>query len=60
MGTKGSAGQGGRSGGAAGNGHRGGSRPEYSPGDDRSIVKNPNSAAYDADQVNRGKQAGGS
>lgn len=40
-------------------GHRGGSRPEYSPNDDRAIVKNPTSDAFDADQANREKQASG-
>ncbi len=59
MGNKGSAGQGGRSGGGGtGGGHRGGSRPEYSPEDDRSIVKNDNNPAHEADRVNREKQKG--
>jgi hypothetical protein len=58
MSNKRSAGQGGRSGGAATGGHQGGSKPEYSPGDDRSNVKNDNNPAYEADQANRVKQGG--
>jgi hypothetical protein len=36
---------------------RGGSSPDRSPNDDRSIVMNPNNDAYWADQANRASQA---
>ena len=35
---------------------RGGSQPKYSRNDDRSIVKNETSDAYEADQENQRKQ----
>ena len=38
---------------------RGGSRPEYSPNDDRSNTKNPTSSAHEADQENQRKQRKG-
>ena len=38
---------------------RGGSRPEYSPNDDRSNTKNPTSTAHEADQENQRKQLKG-
>lgn len=52
-----SSGRGGSSRGGGGGGHRGGSTPDRSPNDDRSIVMNPNTPAYDADQANRSQQA---
>lgn len=54
-------GKGSSKGGSQGGGgtHRGGSRPEYSPNDDRAIVKNPTSGAHEADQANREKQGEG-
>jgi hypothetical protein len=39
--------------------HKGGSQPQYTPNDDRAIVKNPTNPAYDADQANRKTQQGG-
>ncbi len=38
---------------------RGGSRPELSPNDDRSNIKNDNNPAHAADQVNRATQKRG-
>lgn len=37
-------------------GDRGGSQPEYSPLDDKAIVKNPTSEPYQADAENREEQ----
>lgn len=55
---RGSGKQGGQQGGTGGQ-DRGGSQPKYSPNDDRAIVKNSTSDAYDADKANRAGQAGG-
>lgn len=37
----------------------GGSKPQPTPNDDRSRVKNPNNPDFEADQANRDKQKGG-
>lgn len=39
--------------------HKGGSQPQYTPNDDRTIVKNPNNPAHTKDQANQAKQGRG-